>query len=98
MYLIIGKTNEYFEKIKGIRYLTLVPTDKSKEVMKKYEELWGKIRSLIKSKTNTISKLNLIWMMVSFKEKTLELRNVIIEIVVVRVVFHEGNKYYPQVS
>ena len=98
LYLIIGKTNEYFENINGIRYLTLVPTDKRKEVMKKCEELCGKIRSLIKSKTNTIWKLSLIWMMVSFKEKTLELRNVIIEIVVVRVVFHEGNKYYPQVS
>ena len=54
LYLIIGKTNEYFENINGIRYLTLVPTDKRKEVMKKCEELWGKIRSLIKSKTNTI--------------------------------------------
>ena len=28
LYLIIGKTNEYFENINGIRYLTLVQEKK----------------------------------------------------------------------
>ena len=44
LYLIINKINE--EKISGNKYLTLVPTDESKEVMKKYEELWTEIRDL----------------------------------------------------
>ena len=32
----------------GNKYLTLVPTDESKEKMKKYDELWIKIRDLIR--------------------------------------------------
>ena len=31
--------------------MTLVPTNKSKEKIKKYEELWSKIRDLIRSIT-----------------------------------------------
>ena len=34
--------NKYFEEINGNKYLTLVPTNESKEIMKKYKELWSK--------------------------------------------------------
>ena len=33
------------------KYLTLVPTTESKEIIKKYEELWSKTRDLISSVT-----------------------------------------------
>ena len=39
--------NGYFEEINENIYLTLVPTNGSKEKIKKYEELWSKIRDLI---------------------------------------------------
>ena len=32
--------------------MTLVPTNESQEIMKKYEELWNKIRDIIRSKSN----------------------------------------------
>ena len=32
--------------------MTLVPTNESKEIMKNYEELWSKIRDLIRLITN----------------------------------------------
>ena len=32
--------------------MTLVPTNESQEIMKKYEELWNKIRYIIRSKSN----------------------------------------------
>ena len=51
LYLILNKVNRYFEEINGNEYLTLVPTNKSKEKIKKYKELWSKIRDLIKSIT-----------------------------------------------
>ena len=51
LYLIFNKVNGYFEKINGNKYLALVPTNKSKERIKKYEELWSKIRDLIMSIT-----------------------------------------------
>ena len=39
LYLMLNKMNGYFEEINGNKYLTLVPTNKSKEKIKKYEEL-----------------------------------------------------------
>ena len=42
--LIFGKVNGYFKEINGNTYLTLVPTNENKEKIKKYEELWSKVR------------------------------------------------------
>ena len=51
LYLIFTNVKGYFEEINGNKYLMLVPTNESKEKIKKYEELWSKIRDLIKSVT-----------------------------------------------
>ena len=51
LYLIFRYVNEYFEEINGNKYLALVPTHESKEKIKKYEELWTKIRDLMRSIT-----------------------------------------------
>ena len=48
---MLNKMNEYFEEINGNKYLTLVPTNESKEKLKKYEELWIKMKNLISSVT-----------------------------------------------
>ena len=37
LYLIFRKVNGYFEEINGNKYLTLVPTNESKEKIKKYK-------------------------------------------------------------
>ena len=34
LYFIFNKVNGYFEEINGNKYLTLVPTNKSKEIIK----------------------------------------------------------------
>ena len=49
-YLMLNNMNGYFE-INENKYLTLVPTNESKEKIKKYKELWIKIRNLIISVT-----------------------------------------------
>ena len=46
LYLNFNKVNGYFQKINGNKYLTLVPTNESKEI--KYGEQWIKIRDLIR--------------------------------------------------
>ena len=51
LYLIFNKMNGYFKEINGNKYLTLVSTNETKEKRKKYEELWSKIRDLIRSVT-----------------------------------------------
>ena len=70
----------------------LVPADENKEMLKKYEELWNKIRDDCDERYMKI-KFNLDDDD-SPSRKTLDFCNVVI---VVRSVFHEGKKYYPQV-
>ena len=43
LYFIIDKTNGYVGGNNGNKYLTLVPTDKSKDTLKKFEKLRDKI-------------------------------------------------------
>ena len=47
LYLIFNKVNGYFEENNENKYLTLLPTNKNKEKIKKYEELWSNVRNLI---------------------------------------------------
>ena len=44
LYLIIGGVDGCIEEKNGNKYLTLVSTDKNKEVLIKYTELWDKIK------------------------------------------------------
>ena len=49
--LVFNKVNSYFEEIDENKYLILIPTNESREKIKKYEELWSKIRDLSRSIT-----------------------------------------------
>ena len=98
LYLIINKRNGYIEENHGNKYLTLVPTDKSKYILEKYEELWTKIRHLIRSKANNSDDYDEKYMKIKFDsndhlplKKLLEFHNMII---FVRFVFHDDNKCY----
>ena len=55
MYLNFGKVNGYFAEINRNKYLTLVPANESEEKIKKYEEMWIKIRNLIRSITKNLN-------------------------------------------
>ena len=79
--------------------MTLLPTDESKEITKKYEELWSKIKDLISSITNNLDDYDEKYLKIKFNSdgdlplnKIINLCNMII---VVRSLFHEGSKYYP---
>ena len=48
---MLNRMNGYFEEINGSKFLTLVPTNEIKEIIKKYEELRIKIKYLIRSVT-----------------------------------------------
>ena len=51
---------------KIMKYLTLVPTNESKEETKKYEELWIKIRDLIRSITKNSDDYDEKYMKIKF--------------------------------
>ena len=100
LYTLLSTKNRYFEEINKNKYLTLVTTTKSKEIIKKYGELWSKIRDLISSLTKRSDYYNEKYMKIKFNlddelllNKTIEICSMII---VVRAVFHENNKYCPQ--
>ena len=93
--------NEYFGEINKNKYLTLVSTNESKGKFKKYEEPWIKIRNLISSLTKISDDYDEKHMKIKFNLNDKLPLNKAIEIptmtIVVRSVFHENNKYYPQV-
>ena len=49
LHLIINKVDRYIEEKNGNKYLILDSTDKNKEVLIKYTELWNEIKNMIKS-------------------------------------------------
>ena len=49
LYLLIDKINGYIEESNRNKYLTLVPTEENEDILKKHEELWTKIRDLVRS-------------------------------------------------
>ena len=101
LYLMFNKMNGYFEEIHKNKYLTLVPTNGSKEKIKNYEELWIKIRDFIRSISKNSHDYDEKYINIEFDSddelsinKTIEIH---IMTMVVRAVFHENNKHYPQV-
>ena len=66
LYLIFGKVNAYLEKINENKYLTLVCTNEREEKTKKCEELWIKIRDLIRSITKNSNDYDEKYMKIKF--------------------------------
>ena len=89
--------NGYFKKINGNIYLTLVPTNKSKEKIKECEKLCCKTRDLIMSITKNSDDYDEKYIKIKFnldnelpQNKTIDIPSMII---VVRAVFYEISKY-----
>ena len=61
--------NGYFEEFNGNKYLILVPTNESKEKIEKYEELWIKIRYLIRSITKNSDDYDKKYMKIKFNSE-----------------------------
>ena len=66
LYFIIDKLDGYIEESNGNKYLTLVSPDKNEDTLKKYAELWDKIKDLIRSVTNTSGDYDEEYMKVKF--------------------------------
>ena len=103
LHLILNKVNGldgYLEEISGNKYLTLGPTNKNQEKIKKYEELWIKIRDLIMSITKNSDDYDGKHMKIKFNWDDELSLNKAIEIptmaIVIRPIFYENSKYYPQ--
>ena len=102
LYLIFRYLNEYFEEINGNKYLTLVPTNESKEKIEKEEKLWIKIRDFIRSVIKNLDDSDEKCMKIKFNSDGELPLNKMIKIptmaLAVRAIFLENNKYHPEVS
>ena len=94
LYLIIDKVDAYFEELNGNKYLTLVHTNESKETIEEYEELWSKIRDLIRPIIKNSDEYDKKYMKTKFNSdeklppnKTIEISSMII---FVRAVFFKN--------
>ena len=65
---LVGTLNE---SIEINIYLTLIPTDEGKDTLKKYKELWDKIRDLIRSITNKFDSYDEKYMKIKFNSDDL---------------------------
>ena len=66
LYLIIGEIDGYIKEKNENKYLVFAFTDKTKEVLKKYTELWDGIKNLIKKINDIPSKYKKDFMKIRF--------------------------------
>ena len=89
------------KKKNGSKYLVFASTDKNKKLLTKYTELWNEIKNMIEKINGKSGEYVKDFMKIKFDSddnlplnKLLKLHNLII---VVRSVFQENNKYFPQI-
>ena len=71
---------------------------RAKKKIKKYKELWIKIRDLIRSLTENWNDYDESYIKIKFdSDGELPLNKMIKTPSMIGAVFHENNKYYPQV-
>ena len=101
LYLIIDKAYGYIKESNGNKCLVFASTDKSKEVMKKYTELWDEIKYLIqKINSGKAGEYRKNFMKIRIKSDDNLLLGRILKFhmlaVIARSAFEEDGKYYPQ--
>ena len=102
MNLIIGEVDGHIEEKSGSKYLVFDSTDKNKEVLEKYAELWDGIKNEIKTiyggregehgKDFTKIRFNTDHNLLLNKPLNLHMSTIIVTSVI-----KEGDKFYPQV-
>ena len=85
LYLINGEVNRYIEENNGNKYLVFASTNKNKEVLEKYTELWDGIKNLIEKINGRLVEYENDFMKIKFNsddslplDKILKLYNLIV--------------------
>ena len=100
LYFIIGEVDGYIEEKNGNKYLVSASTDKNKDVLQKYTELWDGIKNLTKKISDKPSEYGKDFMKIRFNSDDNLPLNKILKLhtltIIARSVFQEDGKYYPQ--
>ena len=99
LYLRINHTSRYIEKKGANKYLIYDSTDANKELLKKYNDVWNRIKNKIKEISSGECDYEKDYMKIKFSShdnlslnKPLKFYNITITI---RSVFEEDGKLYP---
>ena len=101
LYLLINHAGGYIEKRGMNKYLIFVSTDENKELLKKYNDVWGEIGEKIKEVSSGECNFEKYYMKIKFNcDDDLPLNkpsNFRLMTITIRSVFEEDRKLYPQV-
>ena len=97
LYLLVNHANRHIEETNGNKYLIFDSTDKNKELLKEYNDVWNGIKNKIEEVTSGECDYEKDYMKIKFNSDDnlpLKFHNITITI---RSVFEEDGKLYPQV-
>ena len=102
IHLVFNNVDGYIEESNGNKYLIFASTDKNKEILKKYTELWNEIDNQIKTiNGGEPIEYKKYFMKIEFEsDNDLRLGKISSTpnmIIFTGCVFQEDKKYYPQV-
>ena len=102
LYLRVNHASGYIKEKNGNRYLIFDSRDENKELLKKYSDIWSGIKNKIEAISCGVCDYEKDYMKTKFNSdddlplnKQLKFQAVII---IIRSVFEEDSKLYPQVS
>ena len=96
LYFIVSEVDEYIEEKNGNKYLVFAFKDKNNKLLENYTERWDGIKNSIEKISNKPSKCGKYLMKIKFNSDD-NLLKLNMLTVIVRSVFEEDGKYYPQV-
>ena len=102
LYLFICKADEHIEENNGNKYLVFISTDGNENMLANFTNLWDEMKHFIETKIEgKIGECEKDFMKIKFNsdDNNIPLNEILklhILIVIVRYVFEEDGKYYPQ--
>ena len=102
LYLIIGKADGYIEESNGNKDLVFTSTDGNKKLLTKLKQLWDEIKHIIETiNEDKKGEYEKDFMKINFNSDDNLPLNKMLKLhmltVIVRTLFEEDSKYYPQV-
>ena len=102
IYLVVHEVDDFIEEKEGNKYLNVAFTDSNSDVLKNYAEIWSRIKDQIKAISNGKSgEYGKDYMKIKFNSDNYLPLNKLLKFInltiIVRTVFEEDSKYYPQI-
>ena len=98
---MINTIDGFIEEKNGDKYLNIASTDRNSEVLKKYSEVWNRIKDCIaKINDNELGEYDKDYMKIKFNSDDIPLNkqlNFPTITVIIKNIFEKVGKYYPQI-